>query len=275
MQERTIHVNGYDMTYVECGWGEPLLLVHGSLSDYRIWSLQMESFSRHYRTIAVSLRHFYPERWDGEGDDFSLGQHAADLHAFVKALEIDPVHLMAHSRGGDVALLFATGHPHLLRSVILIDPAPLDTMLPGTPDVVSETDRRKAVVLEALDHMVRGDVDSGLELFVDGVTVPGNWARLHESVKQMRRENAWSLKSLLADAQASIDCEDVGRIDVPVLFVTAEYSPAFYGVMIAALRLCLQDQKKATISNASHGMFVEQPEVFNTAVLDFLSKVKR
>lgn len=272
-REKTIRVNDYEMTYIERGEGEPLLLVHGSISDYRVWSLQMTPFSRHYRTVAVSLRHFYPERWDGEGDDFSLRQHADDLYAFVNALGAGPIHLVAHSRGGDVALLFATEHPQLLRSVVLIDPAPLDNMLPRTPEIMAAANRRKTVVMEAVDRMAQGDVDSGLEMFVDAVTVSGNWARLPESVQQMRRDNAWSLKSLLNDAQMSIDCEDVHRIEAPVLFVTAENSPAFYGMMIAALQPCLRNEKKITISNASHGMFVEQPEAFNTAVLDFLSNI--
>ena len=231
-------------------------------------------FSRRYRTIAISLRHFYPERWDGEGDDFSLRQHADDLYAFINALGAGPVHLVAHSRGGDVALLFATEHPQLLQSVVLIDPAPLDAMLPSKPEIMAAATRRKTVVMEAVDRMAQVDVDSGLEMFVDAVTVPGNWARLPESVKQMRRDNAWSLKSLPADARTSIDCEAVRRIDAPVLFVTAENSPTFYGMMIAALQPYLRNEKKITISNASHGMFVEQPDAFDAAVLDFLSNVR-
>ncbi len=39
---------------------------------------------------AVSLRHFYPERWNGEGEDFSLRQHASDLAAFIQGLHAGP-----------------------------------------------------------------------------------------------------------------------------------------------------------------------------------------
>ena len=31
-------VNGYDMAYIEVGQGEPLVCVHGTLCDFRIWS---------------------------------------------------------------------------------------------------------------------------------------------------------------------------------------------------------------------------------------------
>lgn len=76
------------MAYLERGQGAPLVLVHGSLSDYRAWALQMEPFGTGYQTIAVSLRHCYTECWDGEGDQFSVRQHADDLSEFVKKLKL-------------------------------------------------------------------------------------------------------------------------------------------------------------------------------------------
>src|ERR1043166_8768081 len=67
-----VTVNGYPMAYSECGGGEPVVLVHGSLSDYRYWTPQFASPPPGFRLIAVSLRHFYPEPWDGHADDFPL-----------------------------------------------------------------------------------------------------------------------------------------------------------------------------------------------------------
>ena len=69
-QVKTVRVNNYDMAYVERGSGVPLILVHGSLSDYRTWLPLMAELSETNRTIAISLRHYYPEQWDGKGDDF-------------------------------------------------------------------------------------------------------------------------------------------------------------------------------------------------------------
>jgi len=37
----TIEVNGYDMAYQETGSGFPLVLIHGSLTDYRTWKNQI------------------------------------------------------------------------------------------------------------------------------------------------------------------------------------------------------------------------------------------
>ena len=44
----------------------------------------MEPFAAKYRTIAVSLRRYYPEPWRGDGE-FSLNQKVEDLAAFTTA----------------------------------------------------------------------------------------------------------------------------------------------------------------------------------------------
>ncbi len=268
---KTIEVNGYEMAYLERGQGTPLVLVHGSLSDYRAWALQMEPFSAGYRTIAVSLRHCYPEHWDGEGDKFSVRQHADDLSKFVKKLKAGPVHLVAHSRGGVVALILAAKHPKLVRRVVLADPAPLNDMLPATPEVTSEFEKREAFVTAAIERLQQGKWDDGLEMFTDAVSVPGTWKKLPESAKRIRRDNAWSLKSLVTDAQDKFNCMDAEKIDASVLLVTGDKSPRFYGMMHAAIQPYLKSHQKVTISNASHGMNRENPEAFNAAVIDFLT----
>ena len=65
----TTAVNDYPMAHVKRGTGQPVVLVHGSLSDYRYWTPQLASPLPGFQLIAVSLRHFYPEPWNGKGDD--------------------------------------------------------------------------------------------------------------------------------------------------------------------------------------------------------------
>jgi pimeloyl-ACP methyl ester carboxylesterase len=104
-------VNGYPMIYQDRGSGTPLVLVHGSLCDYRVWRFQSEPFAQAHRVINVSLRHYYPEPWEGVGADFSLTQHADDLAALIPTLELGKVHLLGHSRGGAVAINWQRSTP--------------------------------------------------------------------------------------------------------------------------------------------------------------------
>ncbi len=64
---KTLEVGGYEMAYTECGSGPPIVLVHGAGQDFRFWGGQMKPLSLKYRAIAVSLRHYYPEPWRGQG----------------------------------------------------------------------------------------------------------------------------------------------------------------------------------------------------------------
>lgn len=119
---QSLRVNGHDMAYLEVGQGRPLVCVHGSLNDFRIWGCVIGPLSTKHRVICVSLRHFFPEKWDGRGDTYSIAQHVDDLIAFIEKLDAGPVDLMGHSRGGHVALRVAQRRGDLLRKLILAEP---------------------------------------------------------------------------------------------------------------------------------------------------------
>ena len=55
-----VSANGLSFAYVEDGSGPPLILVHGSVSDYREGTKQMILLARHYRVIAYSRRYYWP-----------------------------------------------------------------------------------------------------------------------------------------------------------------------------------------------------------------------
>ena len=118
----SLHVNGFDMPYLDIGEGPPLVCVHGSLCDFRIWSAVLGPLTRRHRVIAVSLRHFFPAHWDGVGDTYSIAQHVGDVIAFIEAFDTKPVDLMGHSRGGHICFRVAQRRPDLLRKLILAEP---------------------------------------------------------------------------------------------------------------------------------------------------------
>src|SRR5262245_35707642 len=211
-------VNGYEMAYVERGAGVPLILVHGSGVDYRYFANQMEPLSAKYRTIAVSLRRYYPEPWRGEGD-FSLNQPAADLVAFIRSLGAGPVHLVGHSRGGTTALYATRMAPELIRSLTFADGGlGMPAFAPDDPVV---RDRRTTALRAMAEKLSKGETDAGLEIFVDFVNGPGAWKTTPDGTRQSLRDNAWTLAAAEADTAtwAPFTCDDAKRLDVPVLLL--------------------------------------------------------
>lgn len=268
---KVLPVNGYDMAYVERGQGPPLVLVHGTLGDLRTWDQVTSSLSDKYHTISVSLRHAYPEHWDGQGDDGSLGQHASDLAVFIRALGLGPVHLLGHSRGATVVLFTASAHPELTRSVILADPAPLMSMLPARPEAQAAMDRRTAMSQSMLEHFRNGDVDGGAATWINSIGGPGAWDAASEAARTVWRANAWTAKTTYGDDRLPFACADAAKIKAPVLLVTGDKSPPLYGYVQESLRPCLERVTSVVIPNAGHGMFRANPQVFNERISAFLA----
>lgn len=265
---QTIHVNGYDLTCAERGAGQALVLIHGALCDYRYWLPQMAPFGEHYRTIAVSLRHYYPEAWKGPREEFSAREHVEDVAALIDALGATPVHLLGHSRGADIALCLATRYPGKLRTLTLAEPG---IQLEEGPEGFERAAERKEFLLRAAELIEQGQAEEGLRIFADTVSGPGAWQRSAPHFKQMARDNARTLVGQLADTPLSVSHSDLQAVTAPVLLVGGESSPPPFPRILDVLERTLPRVQRVSVPRASHAMNAQRPSVFNAAVLDFLA----
>jgi pimeloyl-ACP methyl ester carboxylesterase len=257
------------MAYLERGTGPTVVLVHGALNDYRYWTPQLESLSSRFRIVSVSLRHYYPERWNGVGK-FSLEQHSEDLAVFIERLNVGPVFLVGWSRGGPVVVRTTRSRPDLVRKLVLMDPGLLE-LLPapsGAPKANPRITRARA----AEEYFRRGDIEGGLEYYFNDVNGPGAWKKLPEGQRQIRRENAWTIVGTAADEASVFSCTDIGNLRMPVLLMTGERSPRQYGPVLDAFQRCQAAATRVTIPNAAHQMSQMNPPAFDAALVKFLSE---
>jgi pimeloyl-ACP methyl ester carboxylesterase len=268
---KSVEVNGYPMAYRESGNGKPLVLVHGSLNDYRYWNAEIGVFAEQYRVIAVSLRHYFPEPWDGRGDDFSVLQHADDLVEFIRKLDLGSVHLLGHSRGGAVVLNVGVLHTEAIRTLILADASGLETLLPDTPEANALSAETQQLVDCLAVDLAKGDREAALQAYVDKVAGPGRWVLLRPDYKQILFDNAAT--AMRPEERASLSCEAIRKFQFPILPLTGEQSPKRYGEMARAIRRCASEnvREPIIIPDASHAMNRNNPKAFNAAVLGFLS----
>jgi len=267
---KTMEVNGYDMAYQETGSGVPLILIHGAVNDYRTWALQVPELSKTYRTIPVSLRHCYPEKWNGLGDDCSVTQHVSDVAALIRSMNLGKVHLLGHSRGGEVALNVARLHPETIRTLILED-ANMENLLPKTP----ETQRREAAIKGFREYLrgilAAGDAEKAAKVFVDAVNGPGTWDKLPPERRITPVDNIGT--AMESAERPKVSCVDIQKFNFPILLLIGERSPKHNGIMIEAIRQCKPEiLAPLIVPNGTHLMHRDNPEFFNKSVLDFLKK---
>jgi pimeloyl-ACP methyl ester carboxylesterase len=267
---QTLHVNGYDMAYLDLGQGPPLVCVHGSLCDFRIWSAVLGPLTRKHRVIAVSLRHFFPEHWDGLSDTYSIAQHTADMIAFIERLDAGPVDLMGHSRGGHVSFRVAQRRPDLLRRLILAEPggeldATLDPAFRPGPSPLA------ARIAGSAEIIAKGDIDGGLAIFMDALEGPGAWKRLPATPKQLLRDNATTLIGQTRDKRPPFSKADAEAIRTPTLFIGGANTKGALPQVLHTLAAHVKGSRTEIIPGATHPMFEQAPQKYCEIVLEFLA----
>jgi pimeloyl-ACP methyl ester carboxylesterase len=264
-------VSGYDIPYIEVGEGMPLVAVHGTLGDFRVWSPVFGPLSKRHRVISLSLRHFFPEHWEGVGTDYKISQHVADVVGFIEAMGKGSVDLMGHSRGGHIAFRVAQQRPDLLRRLVLAEPiGDLDPSLlpPDAPPPVHPIGTRYSVTAE---RVTAGDIDGALMLFAENYDGPGGWERVPPMVRQTWRDNAYTLIGQADEQRQPFTRADAEAISVPTLIIMGADTPGAIPLMSRSLAAHVRGSRIEVIPNARHFMFEDDPIRFCAAVLEFLA----
>jgi pimeloyl-ACP methyl ester carboxylesterase len=286
---RTVTVNGAELAYVERGSGDPIILVHGSISDLRIWEKQMVALSESHHAIAYSRRYAWPNAAIPDGVDDPMGPHVDDLAELIRKLDSGPAHLVGNSRGGFICLLTALRYPELVRSIAVEEPPVMPLLVsnqPKPPEIVKLllTDPRSGAALlkffgtgmgPAIKALKKGYVEAGVRVFARGVLGADVYESLPAQVKEAMQANGKLLSAeLLGEGFPAFGEADAPRITQPTLLMTGEKSPALFRRLIERLHELLPNAQRVHIAGASHLMHYEKPSAVNAAVLEFIAGVE-
>jgi pimeloyl-ACP methyl ester carboxylesterase len=113
-----VDLPGVRTWYDERGAGEPLVLLHGGLSDARFFQHNVDSLAKVFHVFATDQRG-HGHTADVEGP-ITFDAMAQDTIAFLQEVVGRPAHLVGHSNGAFVALLIALRRPDLVRRLVLV-----------------------------------------------------------------------------------------------------------------------------------------------------------
>ena len=273
---KNIFINGDSIHYIDVGKGDPVVFVHGSLGDYRTWEAQMDTFAKNHRVIAYSRRFAYPNKQIiNDSADYTVIPHAKDLAEFIKALNLEPVHLVGHSYGAFTALLVTTDHPELVRSLALGEP-PVMSLLQNVRggDTMVNNFVTKGII-PAAEAFKNNEEEKAVKGFITAVMDDSLYfSRLPQRTREIMMTNTLETRGSVFTKNLfpPVSCDELKKIKTPILLLQGDISPLFLTSIINELDRCLSNKEKATLPNTSHGLEYENPAEFNKIVLGFIDK---
>ena len=257
-----IKANGIQIHYELTGKedGPVVVLSHSLGSSLSMWDPQMDSLRPHFRVLRYDTR--------GHGDSevaggaYTLELLVEDAIGLFDALNISRVHWVGLSMGGMIGQGIALRYADRLQSLILCDTAAL----------ISEEAQPlwQERIDTARDKGVRALVDASMERWF----TPSFVSQASQMLARVREQ------FLATPVDGFIGCIEAIRrlnyldrleeIKIPTLIIVGEDDPGTPVSASQAMHGRILNSRLVIVPSAQHLSNVERPEVFNTALLQFL-----
>jgi len=264
-QTRTLNVGDATINYDVTGKGPTVVFIHGWTHNMSVWDDQVPAFKSRYRVVRYDSRGF--GKSTGFADESAEPQ---DLLLLLEALHVKKAYIVGHSRGGSVALRFASAFPNRVAGLVLYGAFPQG--YPAPPEV--------GQLFGSLPTVAKQNGLDSVGKLVLGVVgwVPAG--RTDVTDRYRRLWVAYSGKDLLDPHPESgrtrvPQIAELGNLKIPTLVIVGDHEVPFIAAVADTLATHIPGAKKVVIPNAGHGAHFAQPASFNSALMDFFYDVER
>lgn len=240
--------------------GPVVVLSHSLATGLEMWTPQMAALEADYRVLR------YDTRGHGGSDvpaaPYHLEQMGDDIVGLMNALGIGAVHFVGISMGGMIGQILALNHPERLRSLVLSDTT---AVIPA--EAQSAWQERIETVRR---HGMQAVVEATLERW---------FTASYRQAKPLEFKHIRDL-ILATPPEGFIGCSEAIRrldlldrlfeIDTPTLILVGEDDPGTPVSDSEAIHGRIRRSTLQVIPGAAHLCNVEQADVFNRMLLDFL-----
>ena len=264
-------INGVNLYYEVHGEGFPLVWSHEFGGDYRSWETQVRFFTRRYQVITYCARGYPPSDVPTELDAYSQEQAVEDLRGLLAHLGIGQAHVGGLSMGGNVALNFGLTHPRMAKSLIVA----------GTGSGSDDPETFEKRVTEFAQRMETGGMEAMRDYSRGPSRVqlqrkdPKGWQEFSDQLSEHSPiGSALTFRGVQGRRPPIYALEDRLRaLDVPTLIMVGDEDDACIKPSIFMKR-CIPASGLAMLPQSGHGINLEEPDLFNRIVLDFLTAVE-
>jgi pimeloyl-ACP methyl ester carboxylesterase len=254
--------------YSDDGQGQPVVLIHSSVSGNRQWRALTEALKDRYRVLAINLFGYgETTSWPGHAPQ-SLYAQAQLVLAVCEELA-SPVHLVGHSFGGAVALKAALLLGTQAGSLVLLEPNPFSLLKQhGRIQAYQE-------IRNLRDHVkcfgALGDWPKVAERFADYWLGDGSWSAMPD---QRRSAFAYALPPNFYEWDACMDeettAEEWKAISARTLVVSDKATRLPIREIVDIFGTACPHWSFCSITEGGHMAPLTRPEIINPIVRAFL-----
>jgi len=253
----------FTMVYEDRGRGQPVLLIHGYPLNRTLWEPQIEELAAPVRLIAPDLRGH--GKSDPVPGPYSMDLLADDCHALLETMKVtQPVIVAGLSMGGYVAFAFYRKYAARVAGLVLAATRPG----PDSPEGQANRDKSAALAREK-------GVDAVVEAMLPKMLSPKSYEAKPEVVARARRIMATaSLEGVVGALMGMKERPDstptLSQIDKPTLILHGADDQLIPPKEAEAMQAAIKNSTLKILPEAGHLLNLEQPELFNQALRDFL-----
>jgi len=235
------NVNGISIYYAVYGQGPPVILLHGGLANADYWGNQIKALMPRRTVIVMDSRGHGRSTRDTRPYGYDL--MADDVVALLDFLNVPKADVVGWSDGGILGLDLAIRHKDRVGRIFAFA---ANTVPSGVKDGVEKNPTFAAFIKRAGDE------------YRAHSSTPNEYDAFVEQISKM-----WASEPNWTDAQLQ-------AISAPVLVVDGDHDEAIKREHTEYIAATVPHAGLLILPNASHFAFLQDPELFNFAMLHFL-----
>ena len=264
--------NGVNIYYEVTGEGYPLVWCHEFGGSYESWETQVRFFSRRYQVITYAARGWPPSDVPSDPEEYSQDIVVNDLYLLLRHLGIDQAHIGGLSMGGSVTLNFGIAHPEMARSLVVASAGSGTTdreNFLASAQALCERLRSEGMEAVANDY---GYTDIRVQLLRKDPRGFEEFRRLLAAHSALGSE--LTFRGFILKRPTIYALEDkLQQLQVPTLIIIGDedepcVEPAIF------MKRNIPRSGLSVLPQSGHAINLEEPDMFNRTVLDFLTSVE-
>jgi pimeloyl-ACP methyl ester carboxylesterase len=267
--------DGVTLHAEETGKGEPLLFIHEFAGDHRSWEPQVRFFSAAYRCVTYAARGYLPSDVPTDPAAYSQKRAVADAIAVLDGLSIGQANVVGLSMGGFTALHLVLAYPDRITSAVVAGAGY------GAQPERAEAFRAESMITAAA-FAAEGAAKVAERYAVGPARVqfqnknPRGWAEFAAALAaHSSLGSALTMRGVQAARPSLYELTaELAQVQIPVLVLVGDEDEDCLEPALM-LKRTIPTSGLVVLPRTGHTANLEEPDVFNRVVDDFLAAQAR